>query len=93
MTLNNDEDLERLKEIGRICANAVQIMGAALEPGMTTADLDAIGRKVLEDSGARSAPDRTRATSIVSSPARPSILARSAGPNRSMTRRTRPPQH
>ena len=29
MTLNNDEDLQRLKEIGRICANAVQIMGAA----------------------------------------------------------------
>ncbi|WP_349435214.1 type I methionyl aminopeptidase [Pararhizobium sp. A13] len=59
MTLNNDEDLERLKEIGRICANAVQIMGAALEPGMTTADLDAIGRKVLEDAGARSAPELT----------------------------------
>ena len=57
MTLNNDEDLERLKEIGRICANAVQIMGAALEPGMTTADLDAIGRKVLEDAGAQSAPE------------------------------------
>ncbi|MEK1930927.1 MAG: type I methionyl aminopeptidase [Pararhizobium sp.] len=57
MTLNNDEDLERLKEIGRICANAVQIMGAALEPGITTAELDAIGRKVLEDAGARSAPE------------------------------------
>ena len=59
MTLNNDEDLPRLKEIGRICANAVQIMGAALEPGITTAELDAIGRKVLEDAGARSAPELT----------------------------------
>ncbi|CAN7301611.1 type I methionyl aminopeptidase [Pararhizobium sp. LjRoot235] len=59
MTLNNDEDLARLKEIGRICANAVQIMGAALEPGITTAELDAIGRKVLEDAGARSAPELT----------------------------------
>jgi methionyl aminopeptidase len=57
MTLNNDDDLERLKEIGRICANAVQIMGAALEPGITTAELDAIGRKALEDAGARSAPE------------------------------------
>ena len=57
MTLNNDEDLDRLKEIGRICAQAVQVMGAALEPGMTTAELDAIGRKVLEDAGARSAPE------------------------------------
>ncbi|MCW0001651.1 type I methionyl aminopeptidase [Pararhizobium sp. YC-54] len=57
MTLNNDEDLERLKEIGRICANTIQIMAAALEPGITTAELDAIGRKVLEDAGARSAPE------------------------------------
>ena len=32
-------------------------MGAALEPGITTAELDAIGRKVLEDAGARSAPE------------------------------------
>jgi len=59
MTLNNDEDLERLKEIGRICANTIQIMAAALEPGMTTLELDAIGRKVMEDAGARSAPELT----------------------------------
>lgn len=57
MTLNNDEDLERLKEIGRICANTIQVMAAAMEPGMTTGELDAIGRKVLEDAGARSAPE------------------------------------
>ncbi|WP_455270723.1 type I methionyl aminopeptidase [Rhizobium herbae] len=59
MTLNNDEDLQRLREIGRICANTIQIMAAALEPGITTAELDAIGRKVLEDAGARSAPELT----------------------------------
>ncbi|KQS72469.1 methionine aminopeptidase [Rhizobium sp. Leaf371] len=57
MTLENDDDLERLKEIGRICANTLQIMGAALEPGMTTAELDLIGRKALEAEGARSAPE------------------------------------
>ncbi|MCD7109086.1 type I methionyl aminopeptidase [Rhizobium sp. DKSPLA3] len=57
MTLENADDLERLKEIGRICANALQIMGAALEPGMTTADLDLIGRKALEAEGAQSAPE------------------------------------
>ncbi|KQV38228.1 MULTISPECIES: type I methionyl aminopeptidase [unclassified Rhizobium] len=57
MTLNNDDDLERLKEIGRICARALQTMGDALEPGMTTAELDAIGRRVLEEAGARSAPE------------------------------------
>jgi methionyl aminopeptidase len=57
MTPNNEEDLLRLKEIGRICANALQAMGEALEPGITTAELDAIGRKVLEEAGARSAPE------------------------------------
>lgn len=57
MTLENDDDLERLKEIGRICGNTLQIMGAALEPGMTTAELDLIGRKALEAEGAQSAPE------------------------------------
>src|SRR6478752_6686992 len=57
MTLNNNDDLERLKESGRICARAVQMMGAALERGMTTAELDAIGRRLLEEAGARSAPE------------------------------------
>ncbi|KQS76939.1 methionine aminopeptidase [Rhizobium sp. Leaf384] len=57
MTLENADDLERLKEIGRICANTLQIMGAALEPGMTTAELDLIGRKALEAEGAQSAPE------------------------------------
>jgi len=57
MIISNDDELTKLKEIGRICANALQAMAAALEPGITTLELDAIGRKVLEDSGARSAPE------------------------------------
>ncbi|MEA3534114.1 type I methionyl aminopeptidase [Rhizobium sp. CC-YZS058] len=57
MILESADDLERLKEIGRICAEAVAVMGAAIEPGMTTAELDAIGRKLLEDAGAQSAPE------------------------------------
>jgi methionyl aminopeptidase len=57
MIISNDDELTKLKEIGRICANALQAMAAALEPGITTWELDAIGRKVLEDSGARSAPE------------------------------------
>src|SRR5690348_7952211 len=32
-------------------------MGKALEPGMTTAELDAIGRKLLDEAGARPAPE------------------------------------
>ncbi|GEO84035.1 MULTISPECIES: type I methionyl aminopeptidase [Alphaproteobacteria] len=57
MIVSSEDDLNGLKEIGRICGNAVKIMGAALEPGITTRELDVIGRKVLEDAGAQSAPE------------------------------------
>jgi methionyl aminopeptidase len=57
MTISGDEDLVRLQEIGRIVANALEVMAAALEPGMTTAELDAIGRRYLEKAGARSGPE------------------------------------
>jgi methionyl aminopeptidase len=57
MTISGDEDLIRLQEIGRIVANALEAMSAALEPGMTTAELDAIGRRYLENAGARSGPE------------------------------------
>lgn len=57
MTLSNDGELIALKEIGRICANVLQVMGTAIEPGMTTRELDAIGRALLEKEGARSAPE------------------------------------
>jgi methionyl aminopeptidase len=59
MTITSEEELERLKVIGRICAIARDTMATALEPGMTTRELDDIGRKVLEDHGARSAPEIT----------------------------------
>ncbi len=36
MTLSNEADLTRLKEIGRIVANTLEAMGKAIEPGMTT---------------------------------------------------------
>lgn len=57
MIVETEEDLVRLKDIGRICATAVKVMAAALEPGITTRELDLIGRKLLEDNGAQSAPE------------------------------------
>jgi methionyl aminopeptidase len=57
MIISNDDELTKLKAIGRICANAVKTMAAALEPGITTLELDNVGRRVLEDAGARSAPE------------------------------------
>jgi methionyl aminopeptidase len=56
MTVSGDDDLIRLQEIGRIVANALEAMSAALEPGMITAELDAIGRRHLENAGAQSGP-------------------------------------
>ena len=56
MTISNEEDLQRLREIGRIVADTLKEMAATMEPGMTTAELDAIGSAALEREGARSAP-------------------------------------
>src|SRR3546814_10956426 len=57
MIVTTEEELQKLKNVGRICAIAIETMAKALEPGITTAELDAIGRQVLEDNGAESAPE------------------------------------
>ena len=56
MTIENDSDIEGLQRIGRVVATCLQRMGAAIEPGMTTAELDAIGEAFLAEHGAESAP-------------------------------------
>lgn len=56
MTITTEEELERLKVIGGICALARDRMAEALRPGMTTLELDAVGVKVLDEFGAQSAP-------------------------------------
>ena len=52
------QDLEGLRAAGRAVAQTLAAMGAALTPGMTTAELDALGAKLLAEHGARSAPQR-----------------------------------
>jgi methionyl aminopeptidase len=59
MTITNAEELDGLQAVGRIVANTLQAMALAMEPGMTTRELDAIGRRLLETEGARSAPEMT----------------------------------
>ena len=56
MTISNEDELDGLKEIGRIVANTLYAMARAMEPGMTTRELDAIGAALLERDGAVSAP-------------------------------------
>jgi methionyl aminopeptidase len=59
MTITQEHELDGLKSIGRIVANTMQVMARAMEPGMTTRELDAIGRAVMEREGAVSAPEST----------------------------------
>ena len=57
MTADSDQDIEALKAIGHICAETLRKMMAAARGGMTTRELDDIGRRLLEAEGARSAPE------------------------------------
>jgi methionyl aminopeptidase len=73
MTIEREEQLEKLRRAGAAVARTLQAMAQALEPGMTTRELDALGRKLLEQEGARPAPESTYkfpgATCISVSPA------------------------
>jgi methionyl aminopeptidase len=59
MTITHQDELDGLRAIGRIVANTLQAMAAAMEPGMTTRELDAVGRGLLTAAGAQSAPEVT----------------------------------
>ena len=59
MTIGSEEELEKLKIAGRVVARTLAAMGRALEPGITTRELDQLGRRMLEEAGARSAPELT----------------------------------
>ena len=59
MTIDNEDQLEKLRAVGKLVARTLAAMGEALEPGMTTRELDDLGRALLEKAGARSAPEVT----------------------------------
>lgn len=46
-------DLEKMREAGRIVAYAMRETARAVEPGVTTRELDSIARKVIEAHGAK----------------------------------------
>lgn len=54
--MENDHDLVGLQRAGRAVADARDQMLAAIEPGITTAELDRVGDRALRRHGARSAP-------------------------------------
>jgi methionyl aminopeptidase len=59
MMISSEDDLNKLQDIGKIVANTLEAMAATLEPGMTTAELDMVGRQFLEKAGARPGPELT----------------------------------
>lgn len=56
MTVQSERDIEGLKTVGRIVSAVLNEMLDAIEPGMTTRELDELGRRLLDQHGARSAP-------------------------------------
>jgi len=56
MTIENDNDLNKLRHIGRIVYETLKLMTGKVEAGMTTLELDEFGKVNLEKYGARSAP-------------------------------------
>jgi methionyl aminopeptidase len=59
MTIENEDDLKKLRAIGRIVYETLMLMKKSMEPGMTTRELDDIGRENLNRYGAQSAPELT----------------------------------
>jgi methionyl aminopeptidase len=58
MSIRNQLQLEKLRAIGRIVRLALDRTAAAVRPGVTTAELDAIGARILAENGAESAPPK-----------------------------------
>jgi methionyl aminopeptidase len=60
MTIDGEDDLDGLRRVGQAVADARDAMLAAVAPGVSTGELDVIGRDVLRSHGARSAPRLAR---------------------------------
>ncbi|HRW04571.1 MAG TPA: type I methionyl aminopeptidase [Caldilineaceae bacterium] len=56
MSIQSPDDIAGLKRVGQVVVHVLQTMQAALKPGITTAELDEIGREVLAQYNAQSAP-------------------------------------
>lgn len=59
MTIKSKEDIDGLKEIGKIVALTLREMKRSIRIGMTTKELDDIGGQLLKRYGAVSAPKKT----------------------------------
>jgi methionyl aminopeptidase len=56
VSIKSNAEFDKLRTIGAIVARALRTMAAQTRAGITTAELNAIGARILAGSGARSAP-------------------------------------
>src|SRR6266852_6065356 len=56
VSISGPEELEGMRAAGDVVRRVIEAMKQNVRPGVTTADLDAIGDKVMRDHGAQSAP-------------------------------------
>jgi methionyl aminopeptidase len=59
MTIQSKSDLEGMRAVGKLVAEAIRVMRAAARPGMTTGQLDDIGAAYVRARGGQSAPQLT----------------------------------
>ena len=58
MSIQDEQELRALREAGRVVRQVLDAMKAEVRPGVTTRQLDDIGRRVMEQNGAVSAPSK-----------------------------------
>ncbi len=58
MSIRSQAEFDKLRAIGRIVRQALDKTASAVQPGITTKELDDIGARVLAQNGAESAPPR-----------------------------------
>jgi methionyl aminopeptidase len=57
MSIEHDQDLAGIRRVSAVVRETLDALEAAVRPGITTGELDAVGAAVLERYGARSAPN------------------------------------
>jgi methionyl aminopeptidase len=56
LSITTPEELEKLRAAGAVVSRVIEAMRTKVKPGVTTAELDAIGDTVMREHGAQSAP-------------------------------------
>jgi methionyl aminopeptidase len=57
VSIESQEDLDKLRAAGRVVARALREMRAQVRPGVSTGELDRVGARVFAQVGARSGPN------------------------------------